>query len=113
MKRILLAAMIALGLMSSAQAGDIFVNGYTKKDGTYVAPHRRSSPDGNFSNNWSTQGNTNPYTGQRGTKSYNYSQPSYSGGSFGTYDRSQSSSGSSVDLYNNGLSNGSQLNGYR
>ena len=47
--------------------GSVHVNGYVKKDGTYVAPHERSSPDGNFYNNWSTVGNTNPYTGKEGT----------------------------------------------
>ena len=49
------------------------VRGYTRKDGTYVAPHYRSNPDGISSNNWSTKGNFNPYTGEEGTKSY----PSY------------------------------------
>lgn len=50
-------------------ARDTHVRGYTKKDGTYVAPHMRSAPDGNPYNNWSTKGNINPYTGQAGTKS--------------------------------------------
>ncbi len=44
------------------------VNGYVKKDGTYVAPHYRSDVDGNFYNNWSTKGNVNPYTGELGTR---------------------------------------------
>src|SRR5262249_37966768 len=35
------------------------VSGYTKKNGTYVAPHRRTTPDGTQKNNWSTKGNTN------------------------------------------------------
>ena len=46
---------------------DVKVRGYTRKDGTYVKPHYRSDPDGIFSNNWSTKGNINPYTGKRGT----------------------------------------------
>lgn len=49
-------------------AADTYVHGYTRKDGTYVAPHYRSDPDGDFSNNWSTVGNVNPYTGEEGTK---------------------------------------------
>jgi endonuclease YncB( thermonuclease family) len=55
---------------SVARSSDTTVNvrGYFRKDGTYVAPHKRSAPDGNFDNNWSTQGNINPYTGQVGTK---------------------------------------------
>ena len=56
---------------------DVFVNGYYRNDGTYVQPHYRSNPDGNILNNWSTQGNVNPYTGKTGTVNpYNsYSQP--------------------------------------
>lgn len=46
----------------------IHVRGYLRGDGTYVQPHFRSYPDGNFYNNWSTKGNVNPYTGERGTK---------------------------------------------
>jgi len=49
---------------SSAQ---VKVNGYYKKDGTYVQPHYRSNPDGNPYNNWSFPGNTNPYTGKTAT----------------------------------------------
>ena len=46
----------------------VYVSGYTKANGTYVAPHYRSAPDGDTSNNWSTKGNINPYTGAVGTK---------------------------------------------
>jgi hypothetical protein len=47
---------------------DVYVHGYVKRDGTYVQPHMRSAPDGNFWNNWSTKGNVNPYTGKEGTR---------------------------------------------
>jgi len=59
-----------LALLVLVQLGfaQVHVRGYTRKDGTYVAPHYRSNPDGIFSNNWSTQGNVNPYTGAVGTK---------------------------------------------
>lgn len=43
------------------------VRGYTRKDGTYVAPHRATNPDNTRMNNWSTKGNVNPYTGKEGT----------------------------------------------
>lgn len=64
---------VALLLLSSlivaeAFAGDTQVDGYFRKDGTYVQPHFRSAPDNNPSNNWSTKGNVNPYTGQSGTR---------------------------------------------
>jgi len=49
---------------------DVHVNGYYRSDGTYVKPHYRSDPDGNFNNNWSTKGNINPYTGEEGTKTH-------------------------------------------
>jgi endonuclease YncB( thermonuclease family) len=42
--------------------------GYFKKDGTYVAPQKSSAPNRNFNNNWSTQGNINPFTAEGGTK---------------------------------------------
>ena len=44
------------------------VRGTIRKDGTYVAPHRQSNPDKSFNNNWSTNPNTNPYTGKQGTR---------------------------------------------
>jgi hypothetical protein len=44
------------------------VKGYTKKNGKYVAPSKRSTPDSTTRNNWSTKPNTNPYTGKQGTK---------------------------------------------
>ena len=69
MKSIIAVALLAL----SAQAvADEYVNGYVKKDGTYVAPHMRSSPNGQQWDNYNTKGNTNPYTGQEGTQRDNY-----------------------------------------
>jgi hypothetical protein len=44
------------------------VHGYVRKDGTYVAPHNRSTPDKKFENNWTTKGNNNPTTGASGTR---------------------------------------------
>lgn len=65
--RLCLFAVAALAL-SSAAVSQVFVQGYTTKNGTYVAPHYRSSPDSTTLNNWSTVGNVNPYTGQAGTR---------------------------------------------
>jgi hypothetical protein len=61
-------------------SGDVSVHGYYRRDGTYVQPHMRSAPDGNFGNNWSTKGNINPYTGKPGTK---VTPPPGYGGSYG------------------------------
>ena len=44
------------------------VNGYVKKDGTYIAPHSKSTPDKTFENNWTTKGNENPTTGTSGSR---------------------------------------------
>ncbi len=44
------------------------VHGYTKKDGTYVAPHKRTPPNGTQRDNWTSKPNQNPYTGKDGTK---------------------------------------------
>ena len=67
--RILAACLALLFIFASTVAfADVHVKGYTRKNGTYVAPHYRSNPDGNFSNNWSTKGNTNPHTGKPGTR---------------------------------------------
>lgn len=63
----LLLALIAMLIASAAEAGGVRVRGYTRKDGTYVAPHYRSSPNSSKSDNYSTRGNYNPYTGALGT----------------------------------------------
>lgn len=67
MRRLLLAsaALVALTVTASAQ---VHVDGYTRRDGTYVAPHYRSAPDSSPYNNYSTSPNINPYTGQQGTQ---------------------------------------------
>lgn len=67
---------LALVLTLATASAQVFVDGYFRRDGTYVAPHWRSEPDGNPYNNWSTKGNVNPYTGDMGTRNV-YPQPSY------------------------------------
>lgn len=64
---------LVLLLAGSAIAGDVYVKGYWKdSDGdgtkdTYVNPYYRTRPDDSVTNNYSTKGNTNPYTGRPGT----------------------------------------------
>lgn len=77
-----LIGLMVAALASSAHA-DNYVGGYTKSNGTYVAPHFRSSPDSSYNNNWTVKGNTNPYTGQAGTKQPNYGGSQSYGSSFG------------------------------
>jgi hypothetical protein len=93
-KRIFIALLVFLVLGGTIQTqADVSVRGYYRKDGTYVRPHMRSDPDGNFNNNWSTKGNINPYTGEEGTKT----SPSDSGSYDSSYD---SNYDSSDDSYN-------------
>ena len=70
-RRVLMLAAIVMCLallLVPAWAGDVYVRGYTKSDGTYVAPHFRSAPDSSYNNNWSTSPNVNPYTGEQGRR---------------------------------------------
>lgn len=73
MKKLIALAACMLGTAAAAQ---VYVPGYVKRDGTYVAPHYRSAPNNSIYDNYSTKPNYNPYTGQRGTVSP-YSVPSY------------------------------------
>lgn len=57
----------ACGLATTA-AADSYVNGYYRGDGTYVAPHYRSSPDGSYNNNYGVAPNYNPHTGEFGSR---------------------------------------------
>lgn len=66
MKRFVLA-LVAATLIAPAATAQVHVKGYTKKDGTYVAPHYRSSPNNSVYDNYSAKGNVNPYTGKVGT----------------------------------------------
>lgn len=70
MRTLLILAAFALitQISTSSALADTKVKGYTKKDGTYVAPHNRSDKNSRKDDNWSSKGNTNPYTGKKGTK---------------------------------------------
>ncbi|SAK85492.1 hypothetical protein AWB75_05700 [Caballeronia catudaia] len=51
----------------SSGTGEHYVNGYTRSNGTYVAGHHQTNPNGTKYDNWSSKGNVNPYTGKEGT----------------------------------------------
>jgi len=67
---LLVGAVVAL--VPTSAATQVHVDGYTRRDGTYVAPHYRSRPDNSYNNNWNVSPNINPYTGERG-----HSQPTW------------------------------------
>jgi len=93
-----LGVVASLFLSSMAFAGDVYVNGHYRSDGTYVQPHYRSAPDGNPYNNYSTKGNVNPYTGQPGTKNPNTGYGS-GYGSYGYQPPKTNSYSNPYDLY--------------
>lgn len=109
MKKVLFLIALVLAFVFSvsvAFAGDVYVRGYYRKDGTYVQPHYRSAPDGNASNNWSTRGNVNPYTGQPGTRDPSPSFSDRDSGIRGSYNTPYGSSPfnsnpSGLDPYSN------------
>lgn len=65
--KILLFIFIMFCISAEALASK-HVNGYTKKDGTYVAPHQRSDPNRTQRDNYTSKPNVNPYNGKKGTK---------------------------------------------
>lgn len=75
---------ILISFAQSAFAGSK-VSGYYRKDGTYVQSHYRSSSNDTKRDNWSTYGNTNPHTGEDGTKKY-YNYNNYGRNHTNSYD---------------------------
>lgn len=57
----------AVALMAQTAFADTNVNGYYRKDGTYVAPHVRSSPNSSKSDNYGRESGS--------TSSYGYKSP--------------------------------------
>lgn len=88
MKIIVLASALLLSATPAIAQGSHYVRGYTTKNGTYVAPHYQTNPNSTTTDNWSTRGNVNPYTGEPGTRN---PTPSYSN----PYTAPRSSSSSS------------------
>ena len=59
MKKLIALSIVLFAAFSSF--AQTHVSGYTRSNGTYVAPHYRSSPNYTKADNYSTIGNTNPY----------------------------------------------------
>lgn len=58
---------LATASATTAVAQPVQRDGYIRKDGMYVAPSYSTRPNGTKADNYSTQGNYNPYTGKAGT----------------------------------------------
>ena len=67
MKKFLVLAAFAL-LTTSAVSAQTYVRPYTTPTGTYVPGHQRTAPNQTTLDNYSTNPNTNPYTGETGTR---------------------------------------------
>jgi hypothetical protein len=87
-----LAAVLVACAASTAHAQGVWVNPYTRQDGSSVPGHHRSAPNDSRLDNWSSQGNVNPWTGKSGTVDpyATPSYPSYSTPNYGTGSGSQS-----------------------
>ena len=62
----LLSVLLFFPLISFVGEGvkaDVNVNGYYRSNGTFVQPHRRSSPNNSIYDNYSYPGNYNPNKG--------------------------------------------------
>jgi hypothetical protein len=53
---------------SGSSHSHTYVSGYSKNNGTHVAPHYRTKANSTKADNFSTKGNVNPYTDKVGTK---------------------------------------------
>lgn len=60
-----------------AIAGDVYVKGYTKKDGTYVQPYVRSSPDSYRYNNYGPSSGSSEYMNPRARDNDASGMPNY------------------------------------
>jgi hypothetical protein len=58
----------AKGKKKSSYGYDVPVDEHSKKDGTYVPPHYRTKKNKTEYDNYSAEGNYNPYTGKKGSK---------------------------------------------
>jgi hypothetical protein len=56
------------GASHTPGGGSHRISGYTKKNGTHVAPAHATNPNKTKRDNYSSKGNVNPRTGKEGTK---------------------------------------------
>jgi len=61
-----LLACLAIFSLAQTNPNHVKVSGYYRSNGTYVQPYFRTAPNSTNTDNFSTKGNTNPYTGKPG-----------------------------------------------
>lgn len=72
---------LLLVLLATTAQADEYVNGYYRQDGTYVEGHYRTHRHQQRWDNYSSEGNTNPWTGEKGYEQHEYSeQPAFNQG---------------------------------
>lgn len=76
---------IILLMVATSVAADKYVSPHFRNDGSYVGGHIRSNPNTFRFDNYSSKGNTNPYTGERGYKKNEFTSPPAYNSSKGTY----------------------------
>ena len=100
MKKLFLLAMLIISTFGVANAQSIYGNnkssksssgttnssvryqqGYTRSDGTYVQGHYKTNSNSTNTDNLSTSGNVNTFTGTNGTRARDYSDDAYNYGS--------------------------------
>ena len=69
MGKLLLMPVLLVVLMFGLLNADEWVSGYYRSNGTWVDGYWRTASDNSLWNNYSTQGNVNPYTGEKGYES--------------------------------------------
>lgn len=107
--------LIAFLFTTALSFAQVSVRGYYRSNGTYAQAHQRTAPNYTRNDNYSTVGNTNPYTGKTGTvprdgytstrTSSTYSTPSsYSSSSYSTptYSSTYTPSTYSTPSYSSG-----------
>lgn len=81
MKKISLIIALLVSIINFATAqvnkNEIYVQGYTKSNGTHVEGHWRTAPNNTINDNYGTYPNVNPHTGKVGTIRPDYSMPTY------------------------------------
>ena len=75
---------VSYSVPSTVNFNTTTVSGYTRSNGTYVESHVRTMPNNTNWDNFSTKGNSNPYTGSTGHRARDYSRrPMFQNGTCG------------------------------